>query len=183
MKVLIINLCYKKESLSSNEFVKPIENIVKKTKKYDIIHYLDIKKKKLKQYNKIILCGNALKDFEYLNHLEIFNFIKTFKGDVLGICAGAHIIGLVYNSKIKEGKEIGLINIKIIKEDIILNNINFDQTYALHSKYIEKINKFEILAQSQNYNQIFKHKNKNIYAILFHPEVRNKELIINFLKL
>jgi GMP synthase-like glutamine amidotransferase len=183
MKILIIDLCHKKESLHSNEFVKPIENIVKKIKKYDIVHYLDIKTISLEKYNKIILCGNALKDFEYLSHIDKFNFIKKFKGDILGICAGAHIIGSIYNAKINQGEEIGLIKIKIIKKNIILNNVNFNQTYSLHSKYIENLNEFEILAVSEKYNQIFKHKNKNIYAILFHPEVRNKELIHNFLNL
>jgi GMP synthase (glutamine-hydrolysing) len=182
-KTLIIDLCNHKNSLHHDEFVKPIEDIVEQTSKFKTTHFTDLKDENFNNYKKIILCGVALKDYEYLNHIEKFTPLKQTSADILGICAGAHILGLLYDSKLKQGEEIGLIDIKITKQNKLFDNIILQQTYALHSSYIEPSKEFETLAKSKLFTQISKHKNKNIYAILFHPEVRNKKIITNFLRL
>ena len=157
--ILLINIC--KEKLHYYEFVKPIEDVTKKIYEIKTINYKDLTKKDVNNSDKIIICGTSLKDNEFLNHLDKFQWIKNYKKSILGICGGAHIIGLIFGMKLKEKKKIGL-------KRIMINNflgINDErEVYHLHG--------FQVLPEI--------YQDENIYATLFHPEVRNKDIIVNF---
>ena len=158
--ILIINLC--KEKLHYYEFVKPVEDILKdKGIKFFTKNYRKISEADLKKSDKIIICGTSLKDNMFLEHLNKFSGIKYFKKPILGICGGAHLIGLVFGGKLKKKKEIGLKKMNI-KNFLGINGEK--EVYHLHQFYVLP--------------EIY-HK-ENIYATLFHPEVRNKEIIANF---
>jgi len=115
-----------------------------------------------------------LKDNFYLNDLDRFLWIKKYDKKLLGICAGMQILGLLYGCKIKKQRRIGLkkVNLKIF-------GANISYAYFLHNfslrnyKNFEKINKGKDLI-------VFKHKKKDFYGVMFHPEARNKEVIANF---
>ena len=158
--ILIVNIC--KEKLHFYEFVKPIEDILRKNKKqFFTKHYKKITDKNLKKADKVIICGTSLKDNDFLDNLNKFIWIKSYKKPIFGICGGAHVIGLILGNELKEKKEIGL------KKTNIRNfrGINGErEVYHLHQFYVLP----EI------------YHNRNIYATLFHPEVRNKEMIMNF---
>ncbi len=178
-KILVISTCQYK--LHEDEFVKPITDIIKRSKHdYEIVNYKDVNPKLIVNYSKIIISGTALKDFDYISHIEKFSWLKNTKKQVLGICAGCQIMGLAFGEKLKSGTEIGLKKIEILQEDKILANANLSETYMLHKSYIETPKGFELIAQTQ-YPQII--KKKTHYGFLFHIEVRNKEIIENFLKL
>ncbi len=91
-----------------------------------------------------------------------------------------HILGLVFNGKLKKQQEIGLTDIKFEKEFLGLNGII--QVYELHNFYVES-KEFNLFAESKNCPQAIKHKYAPFYGVLFHPEVRTKNLIVNFAKL
>lgn len=159
--ILLINIC--KEKLHFYEFVKPVGDILVKNKiKGFIRHYTCLTKKDLEKADKIIICGTSLKDNNFLKDIKNFNWIKNYKKPVLGICGGSHIIGLVLGNKLKKDKQIGLKEINI--KDEFLGIKGKRQVYHL--------NQFYVLPEV--FNQ------KNFHATLFHPEVRNKEIIINF---
>ncbi|MBT3721096.1 C26 family cysteine hydrolase domain-containing family [archaeon] len=172
--ILIISTCSYK--LHENEFVKPI---TKTLENYKIKHYTE--SFDLNSYAKIIICGTALKDNEYLENLELFDWLKTIQIPVLGICSGMQIIGLLNNSKIENKTEIGMINIKTIKKNSLFSG-EF-QAYNLHSNNLTNLENFDILAKSRDCMQAIKLKNYEIYGILFHPEVRNLKIIEKFLKI
>ncbi|KHO55266.1 MAG: GMP synthase family protein [archaeon GW2011_AR19] len=212
--ILIINIC--EERLHYLEFVKPIEDILRKEKiEYQTIYYKKITDKELlnKKLEKIIICGTSLKDNEYLENLDYFKWIKLpkLKGaaasslgekPILGICGGMQILSLIFGGVLVENKEIGQIKIQFEKKFL-----NFEpslkEVYLLHN-YAVINNEFEVFASSERlrgrekfklYNnpcevgskefkipQAIKHKIKPIYGVLFHPEVRNKELINYFCK-
>jgi len=181
-RILIINLC--KENLHSYEFVKPIEDILKKENiSYDTIEYKKIKEKVIKKYKKIIICGSALKDEEYLKNLYYFNWIKDYKGALLGICAGMQIITKIFGGEMVKKQDIGMKMISIRKN--FLGIAGWKEVYELHNfeilhnSLLEK--EFEILSQGSI--DAIKHKEKEIYAVLFHPEVRQKEIIRKFANL
>ncbi|GIU68220.1 MAG: hypothetical protein KatS3mg001_070 [Candidatus Pacearchaeota archaeon] len=167
--ILLINIC--KEPLHALEFVKPIEDILKKENvKFLTKHYKeidDIINKNPLKVEKIIICGTSLSDNEFLNNLKKFDFLLKFKKPVLGICGGAHIIGLLLGCKLKKQKKpsIGFKKITIKKEFLgVKGEIN-----AYH------LNQFRALPET--------FQKENFYATLFHPEVRNKEIIVNFVRL
>ncbi len=172
--ILIINIC--KEKLHELEFVKPIEDILTNnqiklfTKKYSQITPNDLEKA-----SKIIICGTSLKDNEFLNNLAKFQWIKNFNKPILGICGGMHILHAIYNGKKEKNKEIGLIRINFKKN--FLSLIGNKEVYNLHQYYYDS-KEFETFENQQ----ISKHKTKPFYGTIFHPEVRNKEIILNFTK-
>ncbi|NCC71253.1 hypothetical protein EOM09_06750, partial [bacterium] len=131
MTILIINMIQEENSLHENEFLNPIIDIIEKTKiDFKIIHYLKLNEISIENYEKIILSGTSLKDNEYLNHIDKFQKLKEYKNFILAICAGAQIIAKIHNAKIKKGKEIGLMETILVKENQILNLVPINQRYT-----------------------------------------------------
>lgn len=182
--ILIINIC--KERLHYLEFVKPIEDILRKENiEYKTIYYKKITDKELlnKKLEKIIICGTSLKDNEYLENLDYFKWLKFPKlnNSILGICGGMQIILLMFGGTLLENQEIGLKKIKFEKEFLGIPH-SIKEVYLLHNYAIFSSKDFEVFSVSQEIEipQAIKHKTKPIYGVLFHPEVRNKELIKYF---
>lgn len=179
-RILLISVC--SEELHELEFVKPIEDILNL---YEIEflkrHIKNLKKKDLKDFDKVIICGTSLDDNFYLDEIFRFYWLKDFEKPVLGICAGMQIIGLMYSGKLdKRGKlEIGFYEENFIKE--FLGIEGKQEVYHLHKNFVVfPEDKFEIFSIQGKIAQAVKHKEKEIYGCLFHPEVRNKEVIKRF---
>lgn len=180
-KILLINVC--KEKLHSLEFVKPIETILKSLNlKYKIANYKNISKSEIEKFDKIIICGTSLLDDDFLNYSKTFEWIRNCDKPILGICAGMQIIGKVFNLNVKKKNEIGFYLEDFEKEFLSLKELH--EVYHLHNNYaeFEKSKEFGIFCSSGKVVQAIKHKSKEIYGVLFHPEVRNKKLIERFLK-
>lgn len=192
--ILLINVCA--ERLHYYEFVKPIEDIlIAKKIGYFVKDYKLITKKDLSEAEKIIICGTSLKDNEFLKNINKFQWIKTFEKPILGICAGMQVIGLTYGGKIKKKTEIGFYS--EIFEKVTFRDKSFMQpaveeflglsgkqeVWHLHNNFIDfkKLKDFEAICEGSGILQAVKHKNKEIYGVLFHPEVRQKDIIVNFL--
>lgn len=167
--ILIINTC--KEKLSELEFVKPIENIVKK---FVTKHYSEVTEQELTSADKIILTGTALKDFAYLR--GDFTWLKTVNKPVLGICAGMQIIAKTFGMHLKDITTIGVRKVStIIKNKLCDGTFN---AYFLHTKTTGE--GFIVLAASEGIPCVVKHPDKEIYGCIFHPEVMNEEIIKRF---
>jgi GMP synthase-like glutamine amidotransferase len=181
--ILIINIC--KEKLHYYEFVKPIEDILKTEGiSYFIKRYNDINKKDLEKSSHVIISGTSLYDNEFIIDLKKFEWIKNLEKPILGICSGMQIIQLIFLEeelkKIKRKTEIGF-----FKEDFIKNFLGLEkytEVYHLHNYYAKIPEGFEEYTCSK-IPQAIKHRNRSIYGVLFHPEVRQKTLITNFCKL
>jgi len=177
-KILLISTC--KEKLHELEFVKPVEEILKNGKlDYFTKNYKDIEKEDLDNYEKIIICGTSLKDNDFLNYIANFEWIKETRKPILGICAGMQIIGLVFGGRINNKIEIGFYSEDFKKE--FLGLMGKQEVYHLHNNFVDFPKEFEEFTNS-NIPQAVRHKNKEIYGVLFHPEVRNKEVILDFCK-
>ncbi len=189
--ILLISTC--KNKLHELEFVNPIEDILKKNNiKYFKKHYSKIKPGDKNNSDKVIICGTSLKDMEYLEASWIIDlFIDK---SLLGICAGMQLISINFENKrqvkkldiknnlnhfIKKKQEIGF-----YKENFIKNFLGLkgnQEVYHLHNNYTKIPEEFESYTDSK-IPQAIKHNKKLIYGVLFHPEIRNQQLIINFLK-
>ncbi len=177
--IFIIHIYSKK--IHYLEFVNPIEDALKKNKiEFESIHYKMLTEELVLKAEKIIISGTSLRDNEFLEDINKFNWIKEFEKPILGICGGMHILGLVYHGKLKKQQEIGLTNITF--KDKFLGVIGEKQVFELHNYYV-KSNSFDVIGLSENCLQAVKHKQKPFYGVLFHPEVRNKDLLINFANL
>lgn len=182
MRILLIDINFEKNSLFTLEFVKPILNIVKIVEKdITIIFYKNLTIKQIENFDKIIICGTGLKDTNYLDNLNKFEWISTTKKQILGICGGAQIIGKLFGANLIDKKEIGIIKIEKLQKNILFEEKNL-LVYSLHKYSLINLDKFEIIARDKNSTQIIKVKDKEIYGILFHPEIKNKNIILNFIK-
>ncbi|HIH39867.1 TPA: hypothetical protein HA219_04070 [Candidatus Woesearchaeota archaeon] len=177
--ILIIDLCYEKDSLSNLEFVQPIRRIVESAhKNTKVLHFTELDSETIGHSEKIILCGTALKDNEFVCHRDEFEFLKDYKKPVLGICAGMQMIGLVFGANIINQKEIGMTQI-LTKDNIFKDKMV--SVFELHNHNITLPRGFTEIAYNDKGMQAI--KNDNMYGITFHPEVRNRDFILSFLKL
>jgi GMP synthase-like glutamine amidotransferase len=185
--ILIINTC--KERLHYFEFVKPIVDVVKDVDKFVVIKYDQLNDAYIRNANKIIITGTSLQDFGYIKNdnpkdsMKLFEFLKTINKPVLGICGGMQIICKVFGCKLVRGQEIGLINVKFDRQFLSMQGNK--QVYALHNMAIKEdvvLKKHFDVYSKTKYVQAIKHKDKQIYAVLFHPEVRNMDMIKDFLR-
>ena len=175
--ILIIDLCYEKDSLSNLEFVQPIKRIVESTNKNTkVVHFTELDNETIGHSERIILCGTALKDNEFVYHKDKFEFLKDYKKPVLGICAGMQLIGLVYGASIIAQKEIGMTQI-LTKDEMFKDTMV--SAYELHNQNITTPIGFTEIAYNDKGMQAI--KKDNIIGIMFHPEVRNRDFVLKFL--
>lgn len=199
--ILVMSIC--KEKLHELEFVKPIEDILRKSnKKFITRHYKKLKEGDINNSDRIIICGTSLKDNDFVKDFNYFLWIRDIisskkKQKLLGICGGIQIISIIadsnrqvkeldikgnFNHVLNRKTEIGFY--KEVFEKEFLGIKGEQEVYHLHNYYanFSKLKDFEILSKS-DIPQAIKHKDKEIYGVLFHPEVRNKNIIENFIKL
>jgi GMP synthase (glutamine-hydrolysing) len=178
--ILIVDMNFKKDSLGFTEFVSPIVAIVEELDEYFVKHYLEVKQSDIDKCSKIILSGTALKDNVTLSQTEKFEWLKDCDKPVLGICAGMQTTGLVFSARLEACLEIGMTQIATLKANPLFSSTF--KAYSLHNFSIQPSATFDVLAESEVCAQAIKHKQKDIYGVLFHPEVRNKEIIQRFIQ-
>lgn len=189
--LIICDLSYRKNSLSYYEYVKPIEEIAKKSGiDFKTVHYTELLCDSLlknsdnpiqKSPKGLILCGTALKDNKFLEDAEKFGFISNLNIPVLGICAGAQVIAVIFGGVIEENKQLGMTAVKKVSDSAVLNGMTEFDAYELHRNSVIISSDFEILAESDSGTAAFKHREKLIFGVMFHPEVRNERVVQNFL--
>jgi len=179
---MILIIKTNKEPLHDLEFVKPIENLLANgNRMFKTKHYEEVNSKNISNSTKIIICGTSLKDFDYIKDIKKFQWIKEYDKPLLGICAGMQIIALIHGQKLIKSEHIGM-NKAIFKKEF-LGLTGKHEVYELHQMCPTTQGEDFIKFTNSKIPQAIKLKNKPIYGTLFHPEVRNKELILNFAKL
>ncbi len=179
--ILVVDMNGKKDSLACNEFVLPIVSVAEELEKCKVRHYLEVSREDLNQSDKIVLSGTPLKDNVTLMQPEKFNWLKTLNKPVLGVCAGMQTLGVVFGLELTRCLQIGMTEVCTVRENKLFSGTV--KAYTLHKFSVQASEKFEVLAESAKCVQAIKHKQKPIYGVLFHPEVRNPEILRHFVTL
>ncbi len=179
--ILVVDLNWTKDSLAFNEFVLPIVSAIESFDKCEVKHFSEITPADIDACSKVVLSGTALKDHATLKQIGRFNWVRTFGKPILGICAGMQTISRVFGVSLTACLQIGMAEISTLKENPLFQG-DF-KAYTLHNFSVEPSQTFETLAESTKCIQAIKHKQEDIYGVLFHPEVRNQEIIQRFIKL
>ena len=169
--ILLISIC--REKMHELEFVRAIESLIEGAV---VRHYKKLNKADLENAEKVIICGTSLQDNDFLKDLDKFQWIKNLNKPLLGICGGFQIISLVFGGEKMENRELGFISENF---DNFLGVRGKRNTYHLHNNAVSLPKGFSQHTDSPTPHAI-KHDKKPIYATLFHPEVRNIEMLLNF---
>lgn len=178
--VLLIDVC--SQPLHSLEFVRPIKDILTAENiKVKELAANQLNNKILDECDAVIICGTSLLDDRYLEDLDVFSSIQECDKPILGICAGMQILIKLFGGIIFDSLEIGLTTIMLEKPCFGLKGEV--EVYELHQyATLPDESVFEIVAHNSSCAQIVSHKQKKIVGTMFHPEVRNKEFIMNFFR-
>lgn len=183
-RILLADLCYEKNSLSMFEFVHPIrESMERSGFPCKICHYTEIEDDVLANYDKVILCGTALKDNAFMEQIEAFYWLKDLKKPILGICAGMQVISALFGGSIVQHPAIGLNMIGITRSSPLLGEPRQIEGYHLHNYAASLPEGFLRLAGKPDVPEAFQHCTLPIYGIIFHPEVRNRWILERFANL
>lgn len=184
--ILIVSTC--SDKLSEAEFVEPVLAIVsgkRLDERVSMAAFDSISDKErisalAQSAERIIICGTALKDFEYL--AVDWSWLCNVRVPVLGICAGAHAIAKSCRVSLSEDLAIGPCLVKVLKENPLLSSDS--SAYFLHQKSVDNSDEMFIsLAFREGRACLLKRKDLPHYLCLFHPEVLNPDIVENFLKL
>ena len=181
--ILVIDLCWKKDSLSHTEFVVPIVNLCRQHASVVVRHFTQVAPEDLEMADRIVMCGTALQDnsFAEPENLSRFEWLKSTSRPVLGICAGMQVLGALFGVPRVVSKEIGMKRLTVLKPNPLFSGHTLD-AYCLHSfSLLPVMRDFDALARSEQCVQAIAHKTKPLYGVLFHPEVRNENVVKNFL--
>jgi len=179
--ILVVDMNWQKDSLAYGEFVAPILSVVEPLEEYQVRHFSELSPKDLDASSKMVLSGTTLKDFVTLKHLDKFSWVRTYPKPILGICAGIQTISKVFGESLTGCLQVGMTDITTVKPNPLFEG-NF-RAYALHSLSVAPSHTFTVLAKSSTCVEALKHREKEIYGVLFHPEVRNPEILQRFVEL
>ncbi len=182
MKILLVNNAEK----GIADYCIPIEHIIRhQFVTFKRIEYSETLSADLSIYHGFILTGSPCGNDIVEHHLPYFKWIREIDKPVLGICAGHHIIGALFGSRLIRDveSELGDSTITIIKPDPIFNGLEQETLVAqAHHDAITLADNFVLLAGSERCPvQAMKHETRPLYSTQFHPETRNPRIIKNFL--
>ncbi|MBI5391196.1 hypothetical protein HZB02_06930 [Candidatus Woesearchaeota archaeon] len=163
--ILVVDLCAKKDSLAAEEFVRPVVELLGES---CVVHMTEVTEQLVEQSEGVVLCGVQLQDFDYLDHVDRFAWLKTTTKRVLGICAGAQVIAKVFGGNIVQQQEIGVL-------EVLWKDGKTEQVYTLHNNAFRCPKGFIVRAKSEQC--IHAVQKKTLMCVLFHPEVLNKEMV------
>lgn len=114
-------------------------------------------------------------------------YIKHFNISILGICLGHQLIAKAYGGEVttSDTESYAQVKINIINDENLFEGLAPEiDVWSSHKDEVKTIpQEFEILASSNLCDvESFKHKNKDVYGIQFHPEVHHTpkgEIIFN----
>ena len=182
--ILVVDLSFKPRSLSSYEFVDPIAAVLRRAgSEYEVAHFTELRPDLIRCSDGVILCGTALKDDLYARRIDLFSWIRDLDKPVLGICAGMQVLAAVFAGGIVPQPKIGLDPIDIVKETDLLGTPRRIEGYHLHNFGVTLPPGFEIVAGRGGEVEAFKHAERPVYGIIFHPEVRCRWIVERFVSL
>ncbi|MBI4150736.1 hypothetical protein HY492_01280 [Candidatus Woesearchaeota archaeon] len=166
--MLIISTC--KDALSEIEFVNPIVALVGEcvVKRFD-----KVKPEDIATADHIIITGTTLQDFDYLK--KKWDWLKTFKKPVLGICAGMQVLAMANGQKLVNAELIGVHQVTVTDINPFCEG-SFN-AYFLHTKSVEGL---DVLAIVGKLPAMVKVRGKEQYGCIFHPEVLNPDILRRF---
>lgn len=182
--ILIVDLCWERGSLSRFEFVHPVSAIVEGTGEMaGTVHLSDLSPAAARAADGIVLCGTAIKDHAWQGLLGELDWLRDVQTPVLGICAGSQLIAALHGGEVAPWPVIGMQQTTVLEEDRVLGKERSFEAYHLHNLGPSLPPGFTLLAGTGERAEAFRHTERQLWGVLFHPEVRNEWIVENFVGL
>jgi GMP synthase-like glutamine amidotransferase len=182
--ILILDCTDPTLPLLRDEFVTPIECIVRQAGFESVALPLATCDPGISRISGIILSGTALMDNRFIKE-EFPKWIDPVI-PILGICAGMQLLARAIGGAIIPYEEIGMTKVLLTGQeplDTVMSGTGMIEVWELHQAGVDVPDDCIILARSPGGIQAFKLSDRPWYGVLFHPEVRNEWVITNFLDL
>ena len=181
--ILLIDLCYRDGSLSRDEFVRPVERLLREAgAQFTTRHYAVLSAPEIEAADAVVLCGTALQDTGFAGHPERFSWLPLFERPVLGISSGMRVLSSAFGGGTEPCCEIGMTDVKVLAPDPLFDGREGFPAYELHEYAVQVPETFIPLAASGLCVQAIRHRSLPLYGLLFHPEVRNEWVVERFLR-
>lgn len=185
IKIVVVNNAER----GIREFTDPVVSILEEAGVNScVVEYMEIPVLTGSDFSGVILSGSPCGDDIVEHHQPWFQWVKTCEIPVLGFCAGHHIIGKMYGSDLLRSVEIEIGDFDIILDrpgDPLFRG--FDRRVKVCQNHHDSITLppgFILLAHSDVCKvEAMKHPDRAIYTTQFHPEILNKNMILNFVEL
>jgi GMP synthase (glutamine-hydrolysing) len=182
--ILVIDLCYREDSLSREEFVAPIERLLGRSgREFAGRHYKALSATDIAAADGAILCGTALMDTGFSDRPDLFCWLPEFDRPVLGISSGMRALAAAFGAGAEPGCGIGMTEVEVLAPDPVFAGKERFSAYEVRGCAVGVPDGFMALAASEDCVQAIRHRSFPLYGLLFHPEVRNEWLIERFLGL
>jgi len=122
-------------------------------------------------------------------------YFDEFDGPILAMCAGHQLMAVHFGGTVKAADvpEFGKTEVFVVKKEEIFNEIPVKQDSMIvwnsHNDEVNEISdQLEVMAYSNDCKfEAFRHKNKPIFGVQFHPEVQHtaygEKIFENFLEI
>jgi GMP synthase-like glutamine amidotransferase len=179
--ILLVDLAGTPGSLSRDEYVGPVARIVRAAGyEWREEHFSKISRETIAGADGVILCGTALKDNAFAEHVQDLAWLRKTACPVLGICAGAEALCLAYGGRLVPACGIGMTEVRVRESDPLLGDPRTFTAYEVHSFACEPPAGWITTAVSDTCVQAFRLPDRPVFGLMFHPEVRNDAVVERF---
>jgi len=109
-------------------------------------------------------------------------YLERGEYEAVALNAGV-LVASVFGGEIVPQPKIGLEKIDIVRETPLLGQPHEIEGYQLHNFGVTLPSGFDLVAGRPDSIEAFKHSERPIYGIIFHPEVRNRWVVERFVDL
>jgi GMP synthase (glutamine-hydrolysing) len=178
--ILVLDCTRQDRPLLRDEFVSPVTGIVSGAGYETRVAPLDTLLMPA-GVRAVILTGTALMDCEYLR-IGLPGWLFSWGGPVLGICAGMQLLVISADGELVPEERIGMAEISSNTDDPLFSGKERFNAWEMHRSGVIVSGGMRILATSASGVQAIRYLDRPWYGVMFHPEVRNEWVILNFLR-
>lgn len=168
--ILLVSTCA--EELHEKEFVKPYKDFLHEGR---VVHYKDLGGEDIEAADAAIICGTGLADNAYVEELDAFSWVRDVDIPLMGVCSGAQVVAASFGGEMVADELIGMVEV----EGDLFGREGF-RAYTLHRNGFTVPEEFDIMARSGESVQAVRHRERPVYGVSFHPEVRNTWVLEEF---